>query len=665
METKYRQQIQEKVAQIEASAVERSSSRAMRQISTDYYMFFFLIGFDDKTREMLNGNIQSMLRNRDVYGYAAIQGEQDLGKIGPWMTEKLTQAARSHADVGDLNTVYLAPIQAVGSGSTELFEKTTQAISDCVRYLHKEAYWQPFLMLRHGPNSAKENARTIVAMEKWIQASRAGIMNRCCLLSQRDNAGFEIPIENLMHTIAMTAIMQIAVQRELSNEVADAKSSIRQRVARNLQGEDRDALFFTSRCVTVENPVRTLTLQRIRSAFDFFCGETDETSKNALQEMQYNFLGGVVRRNTEKLPQVNGRVSLIPIYSVMDGPQLEDRLWDFAAKTYKDPLFSETARNTLLRYGIPAFLDEYFGNNGALRELVKIDPNYVKLPGNVYSPELEDWYPSPKVASKFPHPAYDKVFQYCGKLVREYGATAFYELVRAIAGKSDSDEYSVKKGAEKLLADLEEIREILQERIRQLSSIETILLTGKTDVRKDARELSNAWLKDYSVSHSSQIREQNRQFDGALMRSLTKQVVDLPEDFWQRENQNELLSLLEACEIAISGAADNNATYLQELAQACYNKDLLAEFFLEIRRGWSYSIQFLGGGELHGDTAILLADMSNPFCQQLKDNFKAQSASVRGYDRIDILHLSAPFTPDKLHGWLDNAPKTGKEAQLG
>lgn len=665
MDPKQRQQIQEKIARIEANALERSSSRAMRQISTDYYMFFLLIGFDDTTREMLNSNIQSMLRNRDVYGYAAIQGEQDLEKIGRWMTGRLSQAARSHANVGDLNTVFIAPVQAVGTGNTELFEKTTQVIGDCVQYLHKEAYWQPFLMLRHGPNSAKENTQAIMAMEHWLHDSRDGIVNRCCLLSQRDNAGFEIPIENLMHTISMTAIMQIAYLRDQGNEVADAKSSIRRRVARDLYGESRNDLFFTSRCVTVENPVRTLTLHRIRSAFDYFCGETDETSKNALAQMKYNFLGSVVNHNLEKLPRINGRISLIPIYSVMDGPELENRLRDFAAKTYKDPLVGESARNTLLRYGIPAFLDEYFGNNGALRELVTIDPKRIKLPANVYAPEIEHWFPPKKVAAKFTNPAYATVFQWCGRLVQEYGATAFIELVRTIAGKSDSDEYCVKKGAEKLLIDLEEIREMLEERIRQLGSIETILLTGKSEVLKNAEDLSNAWLKDFSVNHPTQMREQNRQFDSAIMRSLTKQVVELPEDYWQREDQDELIALLDACEIAISDATDNNASYLKELSDICYNKDLLKEFFKIIRRGWSYSIQFLGGGELHGDTAIMLGDMHNVFCQKLKEDIHAQSASVRGYDRIDILHLSAAFAPDKLHSWMDNATEDEKEVQFG
>lgn len=631
METNQLAQLYKELASIEARVEKINDEKSNSMITIDYFMLFFLINFDDGSTQLLNRNIQSMLRNNDVYQCFTIQNQNDIQVIASRIHECLIKASGNYANVSNLNTVFLVPIQAVGADSTILFEETTAHLYEYLRVLQKEVIWQPFLIMQNGSRASEINRRAVYSIQNWLQDQRYRASNRCCLLSNQDQTGFAISDENLMHTIAMTSVMQIALQLGSDGDAFTARNTINRRVRQDYLGLHRDKRFFTARCVTVENPRRSLTLQRISSSIDYFSGESRKSSGNTLNRMQYSFLDRLLERNVANLPHSKNRVSLLPIYSVMEGPQLAERL-NFVLKTYYvEPLNGEPAKRAIVNRGIPGFLKEFFEKKGALNELLCIDPQRIPYPTSIYAPEVDDWHPNWKAKKAVPNHLYDEYAVKCEELVREYGTRSFEYLYNYITGDA------MQQRIEKVLKNLSEIKELLRERIRQLSSIETVLLTGKSDILPTAPDLANAWLEKYIVDKRELMYRQSLQFDQVLSDLLLGQNDDYS-------------MLIEACFSAISAAFDSNRRFLAELSDSCVNEDLVLEYIGIVRNGWRYSVRFFEGN-LQNDETILIGDMRNRYCQALQNSFSAKTASIADYDRIDILHLSASFAPDAILGW--------------
>lgn len=625
-----------KLSKIEKNIQEENDRANTNRMKARFFMFYILIGADEQTREVLERKVRDLLRNPDACEFIHINGEELPESYDEIMETAIHKASNKHVDVQNLNNLFLCPVVFANNSSNIDFVSALKSIDNFVAVLGKMPVWQPFIVIDRSVSQYENISKAVSDMERFICSNDGGYINRCCILSDKDSDGFSIPQENIMQTIAMTVVLQNVVSD--GSVACQPINSVAQILSNSSEKND---LFFTARNAAVTNPVRSITMQRIKSAINYFSGKTDKTSQDTLSKIDFSFINNILYPALSQLPQIaDGFVTYFPLYAVMNGPDLQQRLQEAIDKYYAEPLSGGGSKEEQIANAKKEFLVRFFALNGSLSELKEmIDDNDLsqkmilnskgKLKGINTSERLPD-----KIKNKeFLSGMYLNARNYCEKIILEAGTGLIDEL-----GKSLCDN-STKRVIEEIENAFKLVDEVVEDRLRTLRDVETVLAIDSTIQSDSFDSIHNEWMIKTATQNQKAFYEYNKNFD------------DLVHAMVQHKNTDDITDMLDVCYEAVKGRGYTNTEYLSRLSEECQkNEERAIEFTKEIEKNWCYTLRFLKYDE-NRDSACIIGDPGNRFCTVLKERFGASLYEFKDFDRIDVLRISSPFSPDNIWEW--------------
>lgn len=623
--------VKNKLAQIEKQIEEENSRAVLNRMPARFFMFFLLIGGDEDSRFILERKVKELLCNPEACEFLQITqpGETLSGEA---VEQALRTAAQHHVDVQNLNHVLLCPVVFANSG---LGANIVSALTEIDAYMNRSGHtptWQPAIIINKNVSEYANIYSCVSEMTRFISSMPEGNVNRCCWLSDLDENGFAVPRENIMQTIAMVTVLQNVV-----TQTENGAQAIRAKVSHSSTSEDGQRLFFTARNAAVTNPRRSLILQRLAVAMDFFAGQGKNS--DAMARLNYSFVREIMGQYLAALPQHGGRITLFPLYGVMCDRMLHSRLERVINEQYVAPLCGEEVRKKQLEKAKQAFLANYFAANGSLSELRQLlsqnalEQEFSNHQGDCYTNvALEVPFTDGKKLGMFLGGEYGEAAKYCEGLISRCG----WDLLRAVGEElSQPGMIAVITAIEE---EIEKIHQCIQIRMRQLKDVETVLVVDQTELRTNFHDTQSAWLEQAAKSNPQSYEELNRRFDKKIYELLQSDEVDCSE-------------LLDICYAAVKNTAPTNVQYMDRVGEECMtNSSREREFVGAVEKNWCYTLRFLQRDETR-DTTCVIGDASNYFCRSLQDKFGGPLFEFSGFDRVDILHISGAFSPENILEW--------------
>lgn len=624
--------LKQKLLQIEKNIEDENGRAKLNRMPARYFMFFFLIGGEEESQSILERKVKALLRNPDACQFMNITSPGEDAGYGAEAEKILRTAADNRVDVQDLNTIFLCPVIFANN---KIGDRIIPILKDIDSYMNQsghESIWQPTVIINKNVSEYKNIYLTISQIKQFITGMPEGKVNRCCLLSNLDENGFVVPKENIMQTVAMTVVLQNVI-----TDNAGDSQTIRTKVSRSSTAEDGQHLFFTARNAAVTNPTRSLLLQRMCSAIDYFSQKND--ANNAMARIDYSFVAQIMDQYMTNLPQHGGAITLFPLYSVMSDSYLHAKLEKIIKEKYYEPLYGDQIRNSQIAKAKAMLLERYFAADGSLSELrtlindKKLEVEFMQHKQACYS-NKRIVYPdtSNKKLFEFKTGEYEMARDYCEKLIRNSG----WELLAAVEKQlSQPDMIKAIDASQELL---ELVKSCIQTRLRQLKDVETVLVVEQNESRTGFDDVQNKWFADAVLNNPKEYEAFNKKFD-FIIYSLLQNNID---------NCGEILQI---CYDAIKHSAFSNEAYLGKISDECMiNEERAQEFIAVVEKSWCYTLRFLNQDETK-DATCIIGDSKNCFCGKLRDKFSGSLFDFKNFDRIDVLHISGAFSPENILEW--------------
>jgi|GEM_PF-1415093 len=636
---------EQKLALIEKDIEEENERANTNRMKARFFMFFLLFGADSETRFVLERKVRDLLRNPDACEFLEISTEGAVEDYGKQVEDAILHASHRHVDVQNLNTFYVCPVLFSKDQNADNLSTVLLRIDEYIQHSGRMPIWQPFVVINRSVSQYANIYSAISTVCEFVRDGREGSINRCCLLSDQDGNGFTVPQENIMQTIAMTVVLQ-----NVESQNAGAAHSIHARVQIPTTSKGAEDIFFTARNAAVTNPIRSLTLQRMQSAIDYFSGKTDEMSEKTLGRIQYSFVGEIMRPYYNKLPLLDGCISFFPLYSVggRNSQELQRLLNETIRKLYFEPLQGDIAKEEQLRKAKEEFLRRYFMESGSLSGLYdlvssqRLEMLFLQYAQNAVGViPIEAPLPNKKKLQMFNEGVYKQAHDYCEqKVVRQAGLELLKKLGEYL---SSADMLSAISNAQE---HLKQMKDCISDRLRKLQDVETVLVLDQTVQRTEYDQVQSRWIADRAGENPAVYQKYNKRFDGMIY----ELVRHAPED------SSELLSV---CYDAVKGSGYSNIEYLKHVSDDCAaNDDRAQEFANIVEKSWCYTLRFLKHEESK-DVTCVIGDPTNCFCEVLCERFNGTLFEFKGFDRIDVLHISDPFAPANVWEWEQILKKRG------
>ncbi len=626
-----------KIAQIEKEIEEENSRSNINRIKARQFMFFILFGADEETRATLEQKVRDLLRNPDACEFIEITDVESSDSYNELLKQAISRASSKFVDVSDLNHFLMCPVIFSNNPIKVDVVSTLHAIGECLNNNSKEPTWQPFLIINLDDSQYDNIYKAFSDMITFIRSDTAGkneIINRCCVLSDKDGNGFQVTLENIMQTIAMTVVLQnVASEKSVSDQ------AVANTVTISSNSVENNDLFFTARNAAITHPIRSITMQRMRSAIDYFSGKTDESSNDALAHINYSFINSIIKPVFDKLPTINQKITYFPLYSVMQGPDFEKRIANVAYKFYEEPLRGNEAISKQLDQAKEAFLGNFFAANGSLsylKQLIQdgtLAKNFMDSAKNsLFSADSNEQLPDKSKLSEFNSGVYLNVRNRCKAMIDGAGTKLLTDLSTSLC-----DESTIA-AIDKIEETFACAKEVVDERIRKLSALETVLVLDRGHTSGNSDDVQSKWIIDAAAKNPKDFSDFNKEFDSLIYKMIQqKEIADIG-------------LMLDVCYKAVKNK-DSNIEYLNKLSHECQvNEDSAVEFASAVEKNWCYTLRFMKHDE-HTDITCIIGDPENRFCHVLKNRFDAALYEFKGFDRIDVLHISAPFAPDNIREW--------------
>lgn len=630
------QMVDQKIKEYETRILKRTATFRREQSSLfplRYFTLFLLVGLPQETSELLLRDIGRTVLDPYSYACLTVNDVSGVQRLADQIERVLADAARLCGSVEELINIFVVPIYMAGGNHQDIFRDTLCTAEEILNKDDKTPIWQSFLIYnRITTKNYPAVYWALDSVDTWIKTHKDQSHHRCCVLSTLDEAGFEIPLENLLHTICMTTVLLNTSPK------AESRASETARAINMYVGDftkNQEAHFFTSRCITVEPPIRSLILQRMFFMIDYFSGATDSSSKDAVGRMDYSFIEKSINDRYKLLPTYQDKITFLPFYGLMDnrsvdGSDLHRRLNCVLMERYKKPLYGKQAESELKKSLVDGFLREFFQCNGSIQELIDLTEEHLKIHPQGITPLIER-LPQRKELQLFQYNQYKRVVDYCtGTLFPEYVGEVV-ALLKTVITSQDMKQKSV--AAYNTLNDL---KEKLQQRLQQMNKIECILPVGQTATADSFEKIQRSWVSN-RASSGLEINGLNAQFDDLLCGILQGEKIDPCQ-------------LLEVCFRAVDCTQEERKHYMSKLASECTDPAKAEKVNKTIMDGWRYAIRLIRE-EAAPDVTCLIGDANNTFYEQLRKKLQAKVYSFEGYDCIEVLHLSAPFSYEKISGW--------------
>lgn len=639
----FRRKLDSKLAGIEEQILRDSNNQETGQATrmpANFFTVFMLIGEETGMLERLRSLVEGLAESATAYAF--LRWSDDIGQR---VHEAVENAADNYAKVPQLNTILLCPIYFASEGTDVSLLKGVEDVRDCMKDSGRGQIWQPYLVIHWNRDRYGEAYRGITQMKELIHSLPCETVHRCCLLSDKDEKNFTVESENILETIALCTVLQ---NTEPEND--GAADEIRRKVQCDASDVETGDIFFTARSASVCNPVRTVTLWRMISAFKYMRGDTDEKSDNVLENMRFDFIARALKPCVDKLPHMGGKISFFPLYGVMgsDGGDLHRRLEEQIKRYYEMPLRGGEELAAAIKKG---FFEEYFQQNGSLEDLrTSIQQKNGELftrridvahSLNVAFEEALSSKRAKKVLSGGP---YERARMHCIKMVEELGNGQLAELTRQLRETETVEQ--IRQVQEKM----DMVIDCVRERMNGLGKIETVLPVGQTDVHVNYEAVQDDWFKMRAMGQGwGEVGVLNRKFD-----------TEIQNIFLGSEGRFE--NLLDYCYQAVRSGIESNRKYIDSLGTECAgDPERAKEHAKKVEDGWCYALHFLNRNST-SDITCLVGNGENAFCKTLKEReqFHAKLFEFRQLDKLGVLHISSQFGQSDITVW-DAIKERGQE----
>ena len=625
--------LKQKILQIEKTIEEENGRIKLNRMPARYFMFFFIIGGEEESCLILERKVKALLSNPDACEFLQITKCNNDESYGEKVEKVLRNAANNRIDVQDLNTIFLCPIIFAKNDIGNDVIPILSEIDSFMNHSGHEAIWQPTIIIEKNVSEYKNIYFTISEIKRFITTMPEGKVNRCCLLSNLDENGFVVPKESIMQTIAMMVVLQNVITKNAGDSQA-----IRSRVTRSSTTEDGCHLFFTARNAAVTNPTRSLLLQRMCSAIDFFSKKN--TENNIMSRINYSFVSRIMNQYILSLPHHAGKVTLFPLYGVMNDSTLHSQLEKIIKEKYYEPLCGEKIRKVQIDKARDMFLENYFSENGSLENLKRlvndnsIEREFLQHKMDCYNAiEIDMPATDKKKLFEFQGGDYEQARIHCERLIKD----SAWELLETL-GKQLSHPDMIRS-IEFVQEFIESVKSCIQNRLRQLKDVETVLVVEQTERRTDFGDVQSSWFEDAVLNNPKEYADFIKRFDTIIYSML------------QNNNTDNCSELLQVCYDAIRHSAYSNNDYLNRVGEECMvNEERAYEFAAVVEKSWCYTLRFLSFDETK-DATCIIGDSHNCFCRNLCDKFNGTLFDFNGFDRIDVLHISGAFSPENILEW--------------
>ena len=631
-----REEIEKKIVEIEEKIeIEEGHSNPNRMPARNF-IIFAIAGGNGNTMSILKHKVHNLLRNPDACEFLSIDGQNldaESVNFASEIESIILSASQEHVEVSDLFSIFICPVIFAENAELLALQKFVAEVTSYMKRSGRTPIWQPFLLIKRVTTEYSKTIKYVRFIEDFLSGEGKEISNRCCLLSDQDANGFGIGEEDLLQTVATTVILQdVIAEDSRSLEAVLART----RAASN--SSEQGKMFFTSRNSSISNPRRIITLQRMESALDFFSGKTDQETNGAIRRMNFKFLNEIVRPYLSKLPHHANAISFFPIYATMNGDDFHNRLESTIKKYYSDPINCETALANQLDIATGRFLEEYFNNNGSLpnlRELIKSGVIGSEIENHSMDCYCDIPFEQVQVTSgktqQFSAGEYGLARVYCEKQIRETSHKLMQRLIH----------YLESSNLLKRIADtqecLDDIETVINYRLRRLREVESVLVVNQNSRSSDLCDVQRDWFEQQAMNDYKKYGDYNKKFDNIVFRLL-------------KGDTDDYCTLLSICYDAVKND-DDNMRFLQKVNEECARDESRAsEFIHTIKRNWGYTLRFASYDESQ-DVICVVGDPMNSLSRSLEERFHATRISFPGFDRIDVLRISAPFSPENIWEW--------------
>ena len=640
-----RKEINEALTKIEDRIDLESSAGTRMRMPARNFMFFLVSGGQENSLRVLSRKVRGLLSNPDACEFIRLDEEEEEKKIGARIEDALLDAARRFVNVRDLNRIYLFPVFFT---DTEISENVKQKLDDIDRYMEisdRQPVWQPFLITAKEVSQYAGTYRAFCFMEEFIRKHLQKVaVNRCCVLSNVSGDGFAVSEESLLQTVAMTAVIQ-----NVSSRSGDALQAVGSRVTISDNEPYPGRLFFTSRCATIRNPKQKYLMQRILHVFDFFSGATDSSAGNVFDLINYEELSSLLKEYLDRLPKMNGVVTLYPLYGVMNGPDCRQQLQKIYDEYYRQPLFGANTGNQLQKQVREWFFRQYFEHNGSLRELKEsIETNRIREEMDkaqrrcALNVPIDDIPANNRKLAPFYSGIYGQAAQECRNMINGFAGSVLRNM-----GSNFSDE-ALKQHLDNCLDFLEEIKTEAREHLRVLGRTDIALSIGQTETRAGEEDVQEGWVQDTAAMMPG-FRQLNSRFDFYIYQMLAQGVMNAEE-------------LLNVCYEAVRDSAYSDREYMNNLSAECADDERAGEYIESMSRNLNFTVRLLNSREEENSMCIV-GDPDHRLCRKLQERLHGIAFSFPEFDRIDVLHISSAFPAENMREW-EKLKQIGGEVTL-
>ena len=591
------------------------------RVAMRHFMIFLLFGSSSSKNSdveaILYGHVRDMLSSTE--SFALLQADSTASPDNVW--EVYDKATRNGCNIENNNTVILYPVFILNSHGEMNDIDVVKKIS--MRFLNegRTVVWQPFII---APSNLPAFRDTFLSCAEKLKSAMDQKdpneeINNACVLSTSDELAMNVPVERLMQTVAVTAVLFNAAAQE-GFLPADMLRSFR-------HDPGSTNYFFTSRSVSVTHPIRTLMLNRLLMAIAFFSGETDQSAGEAMNKISYTFIRNMAEQNLAKLPHRGDYIDFMPLAAVMPGSEYEARLRFFAEQLYWNPVCSPGAINALKPEMVKQFFHNFFQANGSLTLLFNILSTrslrgITERGGSPLLHELEPVPLQPKELKSYKS-AYDKWGRLCLNEINDLPK----KMVAALEEELQKKEYLDRVREEKQCLDT--LRSSIQQELSRMANYELCL-------ENDPRD----WFESFVGKHQEEAVKKNQLFDKLFADAIINPNADKPDRYKE---------LLELCYQFLTLSIVSHDQYMNTLSDKSRDPTRVNHYFSKIRGNWLFTVPLMKqnvqeqANYIIGNPDSLLftgiADHATPGMSRLP---------VRNYDRIDLLRVSAAFSGDDI-----------------
>lgn len=624
--------------------VEAGSEEGRRnRIGVRYFLLYLLVGGNETDGRILTRKVKNLLsdpRSCAVVSLNSADGPVSEDSVIQSIDKILLQAGKNYVEVNDLNKVIVCPV--IFSASPEV-KKAPSLIATVGRRIQdkgKSVIWQPFLLICDDVELYGNIYAGLRYMQGFIAEKKndpsEGI-NRCCLLSDKDDKGFYVEQESLLQTVALISVMHNSTLKN-----PDELGAIAHKVSLNDNDKEKENYFYTARAAAIVNPKVSYTLQRIDVAFRFFSGSIDETASGAIRDIEYKTICQILEPYLKKLPVRNGKVTMYPIYGVMCDPvkgrQTMERLIE---EKYKAPFETKEARRALNLRALSWFFSKYLEKNGSLQKLKELIENGTlsneleearKGQGGAGNIVLEtgfddiDWKNEKlaEIAGPYRHTVNDVQKYLCSK------------PEKLLTGLPQNVSYVMPR-VNAILESFHDVEETVKNHQRVVQKSSIVIPVGQTSLRSSFSETEEGWIKEQSMH--PEFKQLNHKFDETVKNILFG------------VSGAGIKDLLFICYDAVKEQTFGDRDYIRRLSEeAGANHTIVEKNKEEIDDNTRFTIRFFGRSA-QNDVLCIVGAPENEFYKVLKESYKGIGFDQDNFDRIDLLRISAPFDLKVVDAW--------------